>query len=233
MNLRILLVEGDPVAKRLIAVNLLRAGYEVAHAANVAEAKAVMTEKLPDLALLECVLPDGSGVGFTRRLRADKHTGALPVILLSAPGRECDTIGGLEAGADDFLLKPVYARELLARIKAVMRRCTPKANDNVLEVAGLRCDPVHCRITANGNSLAIGGVAFRLLRVLMTGPGRVYSRAQLLNEVWRDVSVAERTVDVHIRGLRQALAMTGHARLLQAVRGAGYRFSSGLPERGP
>ena len=152
-------------------------------------------------------------------------------ILLSGRDGESDKITGLEAGADDYLIKPFSPRELLARIKAVMRRCSPQHADMVVEIAGLRLDPASRRITGNGRDIELGALEFRMLRFFMTHPGRVYSRAQLLDEIWgNNVYVEERTVDVHIRRLRQALEPTGHKDLLETVRGVGYCFRRELPQ---
>jgi two-component system phosphate regulon response regulator PhoB len=231
VNCTILIVEDDPTIQCLVAVNLQLAGYRVLCTASVAEAEGQLEKTLPDLVILDWMLPDISGVMFTRRLRAKDRTRNIPIVLLSARVRECDRVTGLEAGADDYVTKPFYPRELVARVKAVMRRCAPQLIDGVVEVAGVRCDSVRRQVTGNGRDLGIKGIGFRLLRFLMTKPGRIYSRAQLVEAIWRDVCIEERTVDVHICMLRQALAATGHARLLQAVRGAGYRFTCDAPAR--
>jgi two-component system, OmpR family, phosphate regulon response regulator PhoB len=226
MDGSILIVEDDPDIQELVAVNLRHAGFQTTCAQTVAHAEVLIARAMPDLMLLDWVLPDTLGVTFARRLRADPRTRKIPIIMLSVRTRESDRVTGLEAGADDYITKPFYPRELIARIKAVLRRCAPHVTDDVVEIAGLRCDPVECRVSAKGRDLDIAGLAFRLLHFLMTHPGKIYRRAQLLNEVWgNDACVEERTVDVHIRMLRHALARTGHTALLETVRGAGYRFA--------
>jgi two-component system phosphate regulon response regulator PhoB len=188
----------------------------------------MMRTALPDLVVLDWMLPGMSGIEFARRLRADRRTQDIPLIMLTARAEERDKLQGLETGADDYLTKPFSPRELTARIKAVLRRRAPQATDDVVGIAGLSLDPVSHRVSGNGTPLALGPTEFRLLHFLMTHPERVYSRAQLLDQVWGDhVFIEERTVDVHIRRLRKALEPTGHDRLVQTVRGAGYRFSAG------
>jgi two-component system phosphate regulon response regulator PhoB len=182
---------------------------------------------LPDLVVLDWMLPGMSGIEFARRLRADRRTQDVPVIMLTARAEEADKLAGLECGADDYLTKPFSPRELNARVKAVLRRRAPQATDDLVESGGLRLDPVSHRVSGNQQDLALGPTEFRLLHFFMTHPERVYSRAQLLDHVWGDhVFVEERTVDVHIRRLRKALEPTRHDRLIQTVRSAGYRFSA-------
>jgi two-component system phosphate regulon response regulator PhoB len=177
------------------------------------------------MVLLDWVLAEGTGVGFLRQLRTDRRTRELPVIMLTGRGMEADKVTGLEAGADDYITKPFSHRELLARIKAVIRRRAPLLCDDVVEIGGLRLDPAAHLVTAGGAPLDLWATEFRLLHFFMTHPERVYSRAQLLDEVWGDhVFVEERTVDVHIRRLRQALQPGGHDRLIETVRGTGYRL---------
>ena len=171
------------------------------------------------------ILPNATGVSFARQLRTDQRTRDIPIIMLTGRSQETDKVTGLEAGADDYITKPFSPRELLARIKAVIRRRAPLASDEVVEIAGLRLDPAAHRITAGGRKIDLGATEFRMLHFFMTHPDRVYSRAQLLDEVWGDhVFVEERTVDVHIRRLRQELHPTGHEELIETVRGTGYRF---------
>src|SRR2546425_89372 len=178
-----------------------------------------------DLVLLDWMLPGPPGVNFARQLRADQRTKDIPIIMLTARAQEQDTIAGLESGADDYVTKPFSPRELLARIKAVMRRRVPQLTDDVVEIADLKLDPVAHRVSAAGRNIDLGPTEFRMLHFFMTHPERVYSRAQLLDEVWGDhVFVEERTVDVHIRRLRQALEPTEHDSLVETVRGTGYRF---------
>lgn len=181
---------------------------------------------LPDLVLLDWMLPGASGVDIAKRLRADERTKHVPIIMLTARSEEQDKITGLETGADDYITKPFSPRELLARIKAVLRRRAPQMTDDAVEVQGLRLDPVTHRVAGHGQTLDLGPTEFRLLHFFMTHPERVHSRSQLLDQVWGDhVFVEERTVDVHIRRLRSALEATGHDSLIQTVRGTGYRFS--------
>jgi two-component system phosphate regulon response regulator PhoB len=168
-----------------------------------------------------------SGIEFVRRLRSERRTQSLPIIMLTARTSEHDKLIGLETGVDDYVTKPFSPRELNARIKTVLRRRAPQTTDVVVEVAGLKLDPVSQRVSGNGNALALGPTEYRLLHFLMTHTERVYTRAQLLDHVWGDhVYVEERTVDVHIRRLRKSLEDSGHARLVETVRGAGYRFSA-------
>src|SRR2546426_1231 len=182
-----------------------------------------------DLVLLDWMLPGPPGVNFARQLRADQRTKDIPIIMLTARAQEQDTIAGLESGADDYVTKPFSPRELLARIKAVMRRRVPQLTDDVVEIADLKLDPVAHRVSAAGGNIDLGPTEFRMLHFFMTHPERVYSRAQLLDEVWGDhVFVEERTVDVHIRRLRQALEPTEHDSLVETVRGTGYRFRRAL-----
>ncbi len=226
----ILVVEDEPAIQELIAVNLEHAGHQVLRAANVREAEALVREVLPDLVLLDWMLPGPPGVSFARQLRTDQRTKDIPIIMLTARAQEQDTVAGLESGADDYVTKPFSPRELLARIKAVMRRRAPQLTDDTVEIAGLKLDPIAHRVSAGGSHLALGPTEFRMLHFFMTHPERVYSRAQLLDEVWGDhVFVEERTVDVHIRRLRQALEPTEHDSLVETVRGTGYRFRRSLP----
>lgn len=230
MSGEILVVEDEPAIQELIAVNLEHAGHRVLRAASVAQAEEHVRNALPDLVLLDCMLPGVSGVSYARQLRANERTRDVPIIMLTARASEQDKIQGLESGADDYVTKPFSPRELLARIKAVMRRRAPQLTEDSVEIAGLRLDPASHRVSGNGQNLELGPTEFRLLHWFMTHPERVYSRAQLLDEVWGDhVFVEERTVDVHIRRLRQALEPTGHDRLVDTVRGTGYRFCRALP----
>jgi two-component system phosphate regulon response regulator PhoB len=225
----ILVVEDEPAIQELIAVNLQHAGHQVLRAGNVPEAEALIREVLPDLVLLDWMLPGPPGTSFARQLRTDQRTKDIPIIMLTARAQEQDKVAGLEGGADDYVTKPFSPRELLARIKAVMRRRAPQFTDDVVEVSGLKLDPASHRVTGAGAAIELGPTEFRMLHFFMTHPERVYSRAQLLDEVWGDhVFVEERTVDVHIRRLRQALEATGHDRLVETVRGTGYRFRRNL-----
>jgi two-component system phosphate regulon response regulator PhoB len=225
----ILVVEDEAAVQELIAVNLQHAGYKVMCAGSVPQAEALVHEVKPDLVLLDWVLPDTPGVTFARQLRGDARTKDIPIILLSGRSNEHDKVAALEGGADDYVTKPFSPRELLARIKAVMRRRAPQLTDDMVEIAGLKLDPAAHRVTGGGKEIDLWTLEFRLLHFFMTHPDRVFSRAKLLDEVWGDhVFVEERTVDVHIRRLREALAPTGHAALIETVRGAGYRFKRAM-----
>lgn len=225
MDCTVLVVEDEPEIQKLIAINLQNAGYRVLRAACVQEADALMRETLPTLMLLDWILPDTLGMTFARRLRSDQRTMNIPIIMLTARGEEADKVAALEAGVDDYVTKPFSPRELLARIRAVIRRRAPQCTDDVVEVAGLKLDPAARRLTCGRSVIELGDIELNMLHFFMTHPERIYSRAQLLDEVWGDQAfVEERTVDVHIRRLRQALAPVGHERLIDTVRGMGYRF---------
>ncbi|MCB1914314.1 MAG: phosphate regulon transcriptional regulator PhoB [Rhodocyclaceae bacterium] len=226
MSATILIVEDEPAIQELLSATLSRAGHHVIRADDGEHALRLLNEALPDLVLLDWMLPGRPGIDIARRLRAEERTRAIPIIMLTARGEEQDKVSGLEVGADDYITKPFSPRELVARIKAVLRRRAPQATDDPVELAGLRLDPATHRVTAEDRALSLGPTEFRLLRFLMHNPERVHSRAQLLDRVWGDhVFVEERTVDVHIRRLRSALEASGHDRLIQTVRGAGYRLS--------
>jgi two-component system, OmpR family, phosphate regulon response regulator PhoB len=225
MDSTILVVEDEPEMQQLIAANLQQAGYRALRAADVPAAETLLREVRPNMVLLDWTLPEILGVTFARRLRGDQRTAAIPIIMLTARAEESDKVTALDAGVDDYITKPFSPRELLARIRAVMRRCAPQLGDDVIEVAGLKLEAVVHRVSASGHDIELGDIEFRMLHFFMTHVERVYSRAQLLDEVWGDqVFVEERTVDVHIRRLRQVLAPTGHDRLIETVRGTGYRF---------
>ncbi len=227
MALNILIVEDEPAIQELIAVNLEGAGHRALRAADAQQALALMRQTLPDLVLLDWMLPGQSGLAIARQLRGSARTRGIPIIMLTAKSAESDKIMGLEAGADDYVTKPFSPRELLARIKAVLRRRAPQLTEDVVERRGLRLDPVAHRVSGNGLALDLGPTEFRLLHFFMTHAERVHSRAQLLDQVWGDhVYVEERTVDVHIRRLRQALEASGHDALIETVRGTGYRFAA-------
>jgi two-component system phosphate regulon response regulator PhoB len=227
MAAMILVVEDEPAIQELIACNLELAGHQALKAQNAEQALEMVRTALPDLVLLDWMLPGMSGIEFARKLRADKRTQGVPIIMLTARAEERDKLQGLETGADDYLTKPFSPRELIARVKAVLRRRAPQVTDDAVEVSGLKLDPASHRVSGNGSALALGPTEFRLLHFLMTHAERVYSRTQLLDQVWGDhVFVEERTVDVHIRRLRKALEPSGHDQLIQTVRSAGYRFSA-------
>ena len=218
-----LVVEDEPQIQELVAVNLEHSGHKVLRAASAEEAEAAIKAALPDVLVLDWMLPGESGLAFARRLRADERTRELPILMLTARAMEQDKLAGLEAGADDYLTKPFSPKELAARIKAVLRRRAPQLADDPVEIQGLRLDPASRRVTGNDRKIDLAPSEFRLLHFLMTHPGRVYTRAQLLDHVWGDhVFIEERTVDVHIRRLRKSLAPTGHDRLIDTVRGSGY-----------
>ncbi len=227
MSASILVVEDEPSIQELIAVSLRQAGHRVLLAETAEEAARLVGGTLPDVVLLDWMLPGTSGIQYARRLRQDARTRELPIIMLTARSEEADKVAGLEAGADDYLTKPFSPRELLARIKAVLRRRAPQMTEDPVAAHGLALDPATHRVSGNGKAIELGPTEFRLLHFFMTHAERVHSRAQLLDQVWGDhVFVEERTVDVHIRRLRSALEASGHDGLIQTIRGAGYRFSS-------
>ena len=227
MPANILVVEDEPAIQELLALNLTQAGHNAMRALSVEQAQLLMREALPDLIILDWMLPGMSGIEFARKLKGDELTKAIPIIMLTARGEEADKVRGLEVGADDYVTKPFSPRELNARIKAVLRRRAPQMTDDPIEVGGLRLDPMTHRVSGNGKTLDLGPTEFRLLHYLMSNPERVHSRSQVLDRVWGDrVFVEDRTVDVHIRRLRRALSDTGHEELIQTVRGVGYRFSA-------
>jgi two-component system phosphate regulon response regulator PhoB len=224
---RILVVEDEQPIRDLIAFGLRRAGCEVALAEHSRAALESIGNRRPDLIVVDWMLPDVSGLELIRLLRRDAHTRDIPVVMLTARAEEADKVTGLDAGADDYLTKPFSARELVARIQAVMRRSVPAAQFERVEVEGLLLDQAGQRVAAAGRPIALGPTEYRLLAFLMTHPDRVYTRSQLLDRVWGgNVYVEERTVDVHIRRLRRALEPSGYDRLVQTVRGTGYRFSA-------
>jgi two-component system phosphate regulon response regulator PhoB len=230
MTANILLVEDEPAIQELIAANLQHAGHHVIRADDAERALGIVKHALPDLLLIDWMLPGMSGISLARQLRRDERTRDIPIILLTARGSEADKIAGLEAGADDYVTKPFSPRELLARIRAVLRRRSPQLTDDPVEVAGLRLDPGTHRVSGDGQPLTLGPSEFKLLHFLMTHPERVHSRAQLLDQVWGDhIFLEERTVDVHIRRLRKGLEPTRHDRLIETVRGSGYRLSAAGP----
>ena len=229
MNATILVVEDEPAIQELITFNLEQSGYNAMRAVDAEQAIEIVRDELPDLVLLDWMLPGMSGAEFARRLRSDRRTREVPIIMLTARAEEQDKLAGLEYGADDYVTKPFSPRELNARIRALLRRRAPHATDDAVEAGGLSLDPASHRVHGHGKLLALGPTEFRLLHFLMTHPERVYSRTQLLDQVWGDhVFVEERTVDVHIRRLRKALESTGHDKLIDTVRGAGYRFSAAV-----
>ena len=226
MSRRVLVVEDETPIREMLCFVLEQKGFEPVEAADFEQGLAKVVEPFPDLILLDWMLPGGTGIQFIKQLKQDEMTRQIPVIMLTARGEEEDKVRGLEAGAYDYITKPFSPKELTARLKAVIRRAVPTSTEEVIEVQGLRLDPVSHRVTANEQALEMGPTEFRLLHFFMTHPERVYSREQLLNNVWgTNVYVEDRTVDVHIRRLRKAIAETGHDALIQTVRGSGYRFS--------
>ena len=227
---RVLIVEDEPAIAELIALNVRHAGYEVSVAADGEEARAQIDRVLPDVVLLDWMLPGRSGVALAAQWRADPRTRAMAVIMLTARAAESDMVVGLDAGADDYLTKPFSPSELLARIRAVLRRKAPEALDAPIEVAGLRLDPATRRVAHGTREVKVGPTEFRLLHFLMAHAERVHSRAQLLDRVWGDhVFIEERTVDVHVMRLREALAPVGCATMIETLRGAGYRLTAQVP----
>jgi two-component system phosphate regulon response regulator PhoB len=222
----VLIVDDEPAIREMIAVALEMADYECIEAADAREAHALIIDRQPDIILLDWMLPGTSGIELARRLKKEETTADIPIIMLTAKVEEDNKIRGLEVGADDYITKPFSPRELVARLKAVLRRATPPGIDSPIDVDGLTLDPSSHRVTTNDSSLSIGPTEYRLLQFFMTHQERVYTRSQLLDQVWGgNVYVEERTVDVHIRRLRKALG-DRHDYLIQTVRGAGYRFST-------
>jgi len=226
MTPTILVVEDEPAIFELLKVNLVDAGYEVRGAPDAEAAHAALRASVPDLMLLDWMLPGQSGLALAKQLRADPRTRELPIIMVTARTEEADKVAGLEAWVDDYVTKPFSPRELKARIKAVLRRRAPEAAQEPLVAGPLRLDPATHRVTVDGRPVPIGPTEFRLLRFLLARPERVHSRTQLLDQVWGDhVYIEERTVDVHIRRLRLALEPSGQDAMIETVRGSGYRLA--------
>lgn len=226
MAVTVLVVDDESAIREMLGFILMREGYNYQTATNAEQAWRRVKESLPDIILLDWMLPGMSGVELARRLKRGPDTRHLPLIMLTARDDEEDKIRGLDVGADDYITKPFSPAELTARIKAVLRRSAPLVSKEVVEVEGLRLDPGSYRLSAGDKSLEMGPTEFRLLHFFVTHPERVYSRGQLIDYVWgENVYVEERTVDVHIRRLRKSLEASGHDRLVQTVRGVGYRFS--------
>ncbi|MCH4563232.1 phosphate regulon transcriptional regulator PhoB [Halomonas sp. EGI 63088] len=222
----VLIVDDEASIREMIAVALEMADYRVLEADNAQDAHAMVVDRQPDLVLLDWMMPGTSGIELARRLKREEATAELPIIMLTAKGEEDNKIQGLEAGADDYITKPFSPRELVARLKAVLRRTTPRGVEEPVEVEGLLLDPVSHRVSSRGRAVEMGPTEYRLLQFFMTHQERAYTRGQLLDQVWGgNVYVEERTVDVHIRRLRKALGDT-HQHLIQTVRGTGYRFSA-------
>ena len=227
MNKTIMLVEDDPAIREMMLSPLQRAGFMAEVAEDVSEAEVIIRRQNMHLILLDWMLPGVSGVEFARKLRANDETRGIPIIMLTARSEEDDRLSAFEAGADDYVAKPFSVRELIARIKAVLRRATEVEDEELITVNGLTLNPVTHRVTCEGCSVNFGPTDFRLLHFLMLNPERVFSRGQLMSRVWGSGIVAdERTVDTHIRGLRKALSVHGYDGYIQTVHRTGYRFSS-------
>jgi two-component system phosphate regulon response regulator PhoB len=227
MSAKILVVEDEPAIQELLEFNVKQAGFQVLRAEDADSAWRQIRATRPDMILLDWMLPNTSGVVLAKQLRADAATKDIPIIMLTARGDERDKVLGLESGADDYITKPFSPRELMARIRAVLRRHVPQMPEESVSAGGLELSPTAHRVTAKGAPVELGPTEFRLLHFFMTHAERVYSRTQLLDQVWgTQVFVEERTVDVHIRRLRAALEPTGMDGLIQTVRGSGYRFST-------
>lgn len=223
----ILVIEDEEPIRRMMRFSLERAGLRVSDAIDAAAARRAIAEQPPDLILLDWMLPGVSGLEFARELKADAATRDLPIIMVTARVEEEDRVRGLDFGCDDYVTKPFSPSELVARIRAVLRRTLPGGAEQRLEIEGLVVDGASQRVSADGRALKLGPTEYRLLEFLAGHPERVYSREQLLDRVWgRGVYVEERTVDVHIRRLRKALAPYRYDRFVQTVRGSGYRFSA-------
>lgn len=235
MSVTILVVEDEPAIQELISYNLKRNGHMPLCADNAEQAMEMVNNVLPDLVLLDWMLPNMSGIEFARRLRREPRTKSVPIIMLTAKVEENEKILGLDAGADDYITKPFSPRELIARIKAVLRRRLPELSEDIIDIGGLKLDPTTHRVSIDTgddklklSELTLGPTEFRLLHFLMAHKERVHTRAQLLDRVWGDhVFIEDRTVDVHIRRLRKVLEAVGKDKLVQTVRGTGYRFSTG------
>ncbi len=227
MSRTILLVEDEAPIRDMLSFVLEQAGFNVDEAEDFDVGLDKICEPYPDLILLDWMLPGGSGVQLAKKLKQHEFAKDIPVIMLTARSEEDDKIRGLEAGADDYVTKPFSPKELVARIKAVMRRVTPTSKEEPIEFSGLILEPVSHRVTSGGEPVDMGPTEFKLLHFFMTHPERVYSREQLLDNVWgTNVYVEDRTVDVHIRRLRKAISENGHDAMIQTVRGSGYRFSA-------
>lgn len=222
---KVLIVEDEAPIREMIAFHLSRAGYQTFEAETCREARTLLADERPNLALIDWMLPDMSGLELTRMLKRDPENDDLAIIMLTARTDEIDKVAGLEGGADDYVTKPFSPRELVARIQAVMRR-SGGSTDDIIQLGNLELDAASHRVRANGNEIRLGPTEYRLLQFLMSHPDRVYSRSQLLDRIWgANVYVEERTVDVHVRRLRKALTKEAADSYIQTIRGAGYRFS--------
>jgi two-component system phosphate regulon response regulator PhoB len=227
MKANVLIVEDESPILELLALNISQAGYNPLRAISAEHAEKLINEALPDIILLDWMLPGMSGIDFAKKLRSNALTKSIPIIMLTARSDELDKVKGLEVGADDYITKPFSPRELNARIKAVLRRKAPELTEDLLEINGLKLDPISHRVSGNNKPLEMGPTEFRLLHFFMSNPERVYSRSQLLDKVWgSQIFIEDRTVDVHIRRLRNILTQSQHEGLIQTVRGSGYRLST-------
>ena len=227
MKANILIVEDESPILELLALNISQAGYNPLRAISAEHAEKLINEALPDIILLDWMLPGMSGIDFAKKLRSNALTKTIPIIMLTARSDELDKVKGLEVGADDYITKPFSPRELNARIKAVLRRKAPELTEDILKINGLELNPVSHRVTGNNKPLEMGPTEFRLIHFFMSNPERVYSRSQLLDKVWgSQIFIEDRTVDVHIRRLRNILTQSQHENLIQTVRGSGYRLST-------
>lgn len=224
---KILIIDDEPAIREMVAIALELADFDVLEAENAQDGHALIVDLRPDLILLDWMLPSVSGIELARRLKRDDSTAEIPIIMLTAKSEEDNKLQGLDGGADDYMTKPFSTRELISRIKAVLRRSSASAAEKAIEIEGLRLDPVSHRISANDNPVEMGPTEYRLLEFFMSHQERAYSRTQLLDQVWgANVYVEDRTIDVHIRRLRKALEPYSYDRFIQTVRGTGYRFST-------
>ncbi len=229
MNTRILIVEDDPALSEMLTYNLSSAGFETTLTADGDEVIAAVLDETPDLIILDWMLPNLSGIEICRQIRANADTRRLPIIMLTAKGEDTDRVRGLNTGADDYVVKPYSPNELIARVQALLRRSKPDGLAEALHFEDISMDLLEHRVTRDGNAVKLGPKEFRLLKVFLEKPGRVYSREQLLDKVWgRDIYVETRTVDVHIRRLRKALNAGGKSDIIRTVRSAGYSLDSQL-----
>ena len=227
MKYRILIIEDESAIREMLGYTLMKEGYVCEDAADVEDARTMISRSRPDLILLDWMLPGMSGIDFARRLRSDTDTQNIPIIMLTAKGEEADKVRGLDTGADDYITKPFSTKELMARLRAVLRRYSNENQQGIIEIEGLVLDPETYRVTARDKIIEISPTEFKLLHFFISHPERVYSRTQLLDHVWgQNVYVEERTVDVHIRRLRLVLEPFGYDRFIQTVRSVGYRFST-------
>jgi two-component system phosphate regulon response regulator PhoB len=226
MSPTILVVEDEPAIQELVAYACQTNGFDVRRTDSVRSAREAVSGELPDLVLLDWMLPDRPGIELLRELRGQERTKALPVIMLTAKGNEADKVTGLDAGADDYVVKPFSPRELISRIRAVFRRRAPQLSGEVIEYGPLRLDAARRELMANGKPVRMGLTEYKLLTFFMVHPDRIFSRSQLLDGVWGDhVFIEERTIDVHMLRLRKALAPHDVQGMVQTVRGLGYRLS--------